>query len=140
MTIRYLLQTTAELKNLSQIRDFIEVAALGLGFDPAGIHNLQLAVDEAATNVMLHGYQSRSGPLEIELERPDQRLIVRLRDEAPSFDPNTVPSPDLTLPLSQRSIGGLGIHLMRQTMDEIQHQVTPSGGNELTLIKHDVTK
>lgn len=135
MTTRYVLQTTAELKNLSQIRDFVEVAALGLGFDSEGIHNLQLAVDEAATNVMLHGYQGQGGPLEIEMERLERRLVVRLRDEAAPFDPNTVPVPDLTLPLSQRPIGGLGVHLVRQTMDEIHHRVTPTGGNELTLIK-----
>ncbi len=136
MTVRYLLQTTAELKNLSQIRDFVEVAALGLGFDPEGIHNLQLAVDEAATNVMLHGYQGRGGPLEIEVKQAQHDLLVWLRDEAAPFDPTTVSPPDLTLPLSQRPIGGLGIHLIRQTMDEIRHQATPTGGNELTLVKH----
>lgn len=135
MTARYLLQTTAELKNLSQIRDFIEVAALGLGFDPEGIHNLQLAVDEAATNVILHGYKGRGGPLEIEVKPSQHDLLVCLRDEAVPFDPTTVPPPNLTLPLSQRPIGGLGIHLMRQTMDEIRHQLTPTGGNELMLVK-----
>lgn len=137
MTIRYSLRTNAELKNLSQIRDFVEAAAIGLGFGSDLVSNVQLAVDEAATNVMLHGYRGQGGSLEIELERVDLDLIVRLRDEAPPFDPRTVPSPDLTLPLPKRPIGGLGVHLLRRTMDEIIHQVTPAGGNELTLIKRN---
>jgi serine/threonine-protein kinase RsbW len=136
MTTRYTLHITAELKNLSQIRDFVEMAATGLGFAPEVIPNVQLAVDEVATNVMLHGYHGQGGPLEIEVERLQHDLIVRLRDEAAPFDPNTVPTPDLTLPLAQRPIGGLGIHLVRRTMDEIRHQLTPTGGNELVLVKH----
>lgn len=137
MTTRYSLQTSAELKNLSQIRDFVEMAGMGLGFDPDLISNVQLAVDEVATNVMLHGYRGQGGSLEIELERVDTDLVVRLRDEAPPFDPRTVPAPDLTLPLTKRPIGGLGIHLVRRAMDEIVHRVTAAGGNELTLIKHN---
>lgn len=137
MTTRYSLQTSAELKNLSQIRDFVEMAATGLGFNLDLISNVQLAVDEAATNVMLHGYRGQGGSLEIELERADADLVVRLRDEAPPFDPRTVPVPDLTLPLAKRPIGGLGVHLVRRTMDEIIHRVTAAGGNELTLIKHN---
>ncbi|MCL4294872.1 MAG: ATP-binding protein [Anaerolineae bacterium] len=137
MTTRYTLQTTAELKNLNQIRDFVEMAAKTLGFEPDLIPNVQLAVDEVATNVMLHGYQSRGGSLEVELERAGADLVVRLRDEAPPFDPTTVPAPDLTLPLAKRPVGGLGIYLVRRAMDEVIHRITAAGGNELTLVKHD---
>lgn len=136
MQTRYLLYVAAELKNLSQIRDFVETAGLALGVEPEVIPNVQLAVDEVAVNVMLHGYQGQGGRLEIELERAERDLIVRLRDEAPPFNPLTVPPPDLTLPLENRPIGGLGVHLVRRTMDEIIHRVTASG-NELTLIKHN---
>ena len=136
MQTRCSLQTTAELKNLSQIRDFIETSVTTLGFEPDIIPNIQLAVDEAATNVMLHGYQGQGGSLEIEVERLKGDLLVYLRDEAPPFDPTTVPPPDLTLPLSQRPIGGLGVHLVRRAMDEVSYRVTASGGNELILVKH----
>jgi serine/threonine-protein kinase RsbW len=137
MTTRYALQTTAELKNLSQIRDFVEMAATTLGLDPNLISNVQLAVDEVATNVTLHGYQGQGGSLEVELERVGSDLVVRLRDEAPPFDPTTVPAPDLTLPLAKRPIGGLGIYLVRRAVDEVIHRVTATGGNELTLVKRD---
>jgi serine/threonine-protein kinase RsbW len=137
MTTRYALRTTAELKNLNQIRDFVEVAATTLGLEPHLISNVQLAVDEVATNVTLHGYQGQGGSLEVELERVGSDLVVRLRDEAPPFDPTTVPAPDLTLPLAKRPIGGLGIYLVRRAVDEVIHRVTTTGGNELTLIKRD---
>lgn len=137
MTTRYALQTTAELKNLNQIRDFVETAANALGFEPELIPNVQLAVDEVATNVMLHGYHGQGGSLDVELERVGSDLVVRLRDEAPPFDPTTVPVPDLTLPLTKRPIGGLGIYLVRRAVDEVIHRVTAGGGNELTLVKRD---
>jgi serine/threonine-protein kinase RsbW len=137
MTTRYALQTTAELKNLNQIRDFVETAANALGFEPELIPNIQLAVDEVATNVMLHGYRGQGGSLEVELERVGSDLVVRIRDEAPPFDPTTVPAPDLSLPLAKRPIGGLGIHLVRRAVDEVIHQVTAVGGNELILVKRD---
>lgn len=139
MTSSYSLHTTAKLENLSQIRHFVEETAIALGFEPAIIPNVQLAVDEAATNVILHGYHGQGGSLEIELERVEYDLIVRLRDEAKPFDPTSVPPPDLTLPLAKRPIGGLGVHLVRRAMDEVLHRVTASGGNELTLIKHGAT-
>jgi serine/threonine-protein kinase RsbW len=137
MTTRYSLQTTAELGNLSQLRDFVEMAATALGIEPDLVFNIQLAVDEVATNIMLHGYRGQGGSLELELERVGTDLVVRLRDEAPPFDPTTVPPPDLTLPLVKRPIGGLGIHLVRRAMDEVIHRVRPAGGNELTLVKHN---
>lgn len=138
MSHRFLLHIAAELENLAGIRRFVEETALTLGVEPAVIPALQLAVDEAATNIILHGYQRRSGPLEIELEPAGSDLVVYLRDEAEPFDPTTAPSPDLTLPLEERAPGGMGIYLIRQSMDQISHRLTANGGNELTLIKRSV--
>ena len=52
--------------------------------------------------------------------------------------PESVPPPDVTQPLDERPLGGMGIHLMRQLMDEVTHRATPQGGNELTMIKKGV--
>ena len=135
MNTKSSLRIAAELKNLSEIRRFIQEAASALGFDPAMTHNVPLAVDEAVTNIIVHGYQCQGGAIEIEVSREGDALVIRLRDEAAPFDPTNTPLPDLTLPLEQRSPGGLGIHLIRQIMDEMTHRVTPQGGNELTLVK-----
>ena len=132
------LRITAELKNLSEIRCFVQEAASSLGVDPAMVHNAPLAVDEAVTNVIVHGYQGQGGAIEIEMSREGDALVIRIRDEAPPFDPAVIPPPDLTLPLAQRIPGGLGIHLIRQIMDEMTHRITPQGGNELTLVKRGI--
>jgi serine/threonine-protein kinase RsbW len=125
----------AKLNNLREIRRFIQETATALGVDAAMIPDIVLAVDEAASNIVFHGYQVREGVIQIEVERRGNALVVRLRDEATPFDPTSVPPPDLSLPLEQRPLGGMGIHLMRQVMDEVIHRITPQGGNELTLVK-----
>ncbi|MCI0521701.1 MAG: ATP-binding protein, partial [Chloroflexi bacterium] len=59
-----------------------------------------------------------------------------LRDRAPAFDPRSVPAADTSLPLAARPPGGLGVHFMRQSVDDIRRRARPGGGNELTLIKN----
>lgn len=140
MNTRSSLRTTAELNNLAEIRRFVEETASALGVAPAVIPGVILAVDEAVTNIIVHGYQGQGGAVEIEVSREGDALVIRLRDEAAPFDPTSVPPPDLTLPLEQRTPGGLGIHLIRQIMDEITHRVTPQGGNELTLVKRGIRR
>ncbi|MBM4466217.1 MAG: ATP-binding protein [Chloroflexi bacterium] len=105
------LHIAAELKNLAAICLFVEEVATALGVDPAIIPDVVLAVDEAASNIIIHGYQGQGGAVEIEVGQEGDALVIRLRDEAAPFDPTTVPAPDLTVPLEQRAVGGLGIHL-----------------------------
>lgn len=133
MNTGYLLCLAAELENLAVMRNFVQKSATALGVDPAVVSDLVLAADEAVTNVIVHGYQGRRGTIEIEVEREAMDVLVHVRDDAPPFDPSSVPSPDLTRPLEERSPGGLGIYLMRQYVDEVIHRITLQGGNELIL-------
>lgn len=126
---------TAELKNLAVIRRFVQETATALKADPAAIPDVILAVNEAATNIIVHGYRGQPGIIEIEVGREGNSLVVRLYDQAPPFDPNDVPPPDLTLPLEKRPFGGMGVYITKQLMDKVIHLVTPQGGNELTLVK-----
>jgi len=132
------LRIAAELKNLTEIRRFVRETASALGVDPTVIPDVLLAVDEAASNIVLHGYQGQEGIIEIELGREGDALVVRLRDEAAPFDPTSMALPDLALPMEQRTIGGMGIYLIRQVMDEMIHRITSQGGNELTLVKKGI--
>jgi serine/threonine-protein kinase RsbW len=126
---------SAELKNLAAVRYFVKQRTADLGACQRDIEDLVLAVDEATTNIMLHGYRGEAGTIEIELQREGEFLLVRLSDKAPPFDPAGVPPPDLTIPIDQRPFGGMGIHLMREMVDEIHHRPRSQGGNELTLVK-----
>jgi serine/threonine-protein kinase RsbW len=134
--VESLLRIAAELNNLKEIRRFIRETAALLGADTSVIADLVRAADEAASNIIIHGYQLGGGVIEVEVEREGKDLVVRLRDKATPFDPTCVPAPDLNVPLEQRTPGGLGIYMLRQAVDEVLHCVTPQGGNELTLIKH----
>jgi serine/threonine-protein kinase RsbW len=132
------LRIDARLESLSSIRRFVQEAGLAWDAGPAALRQMLLAVDEASTNIIVHGYRGQDGTIEVEVAREGENLIIRLRDTAEPFDPTTVPPPDLTAPLLERPIGGLGIQLVRQVMDGVSHRITPEGGNELTLVRRCV--
>ena len=129
------LRVSAELPNLAVIRCFVEDTAAALQFGPGVILDMIQAVDEAATNVIVHGYRGQPGEIEIEMAREQNALVVRLLDQAFAFDPTRAPPPDLTLPLEARRLGGLGIYLIRQFTDTMLYRRTSQGSNELTLIR-----
>lgn len=131
---------TAELKNLAAMRHFVERAAMNGGGGPEAIGDMLLAMNEATTNIILHGYQDQPGDIEIEVAYDGNALIVTLRDQSTPFDPTSVPPPDLTLPLEQRSYGGMGIHMMRQFTDEIIYRTKVDWSNELILVKKEARK
>ena len=78
------------------------------------------------------------GIIEIGVGREGDALMIRVCDQARPFDPHGVPPPDLDLPLEERPLGGLGVYMIRQLMDEMIYRAPPQGGNELTLVKHCV--
>jgi serine/threonine-protein kinase RsbW len=123
----------ASLGDLGVIRDFVLRSARDLGADEECSADLVQAVDELATNVLRHGYAGNEGPLDVALESRDGWLVVALRDEAPPFDPTGWPSPDPHLPLNERAPGGLGIHLVRTSVDRMEHALSGPRGNLLTL-------
>ena len=135
LTLRY---STATVRDLNDMRDFLEGAILTLGGDDDTAGDLVLAVNEAVTNVLLHGYDEQPGAVSLCVEADGQDLRVHLSDDAPLFDPTTVPTPDVNLPLEDRPLGGLGVHMMRQLSDELIYQVADPGKNELTFIKRGV--
>lgn len=125
----------AKLANLETIRRHVEDAATALKVNPETVPDVLLAVNEMATNVIVHGYRGQPGSIELDVEQDRDNLIIRLRDHAPVFDPTTVPPPDVSVPLHKRPLGGMGIYLTRRLMDKVIHRVTHDNGNEVTLIK-----
>ena len=133
---KQVLTVTSDLKNLGSICRFVAGAASDMGMDDDTLYDLQLAVDEACTNVMDYAYQGRSGqPLTVECTEEDGKCVVVIRDCGRAFDPTHVQSPDVTSPLSRRQVGGLGIFLMRKLMDDVCFRFDARTGNEVTMIK-----
>lgn len=117
------------------MREFVGQAAREAGLEGQPLADLTVAVDEAVTNVVLHGYRGREGEIDILVEGRDGDLVVRLRDDAPPFDPAGARRLEVGEPLLSRPVGGMGVHLMRTLADSLSHRVTPSGGNETILVK-----
>jgi len=130
----------AGLQDLKIIRSFVRHAALRSGVDPCAVDEILLATTEAVTNIIVHGYRGEVGWLEVQVRREGDDLLVVLRDEAIAFDPTQILAPDLTVPLEDRPLGGLGVHLIRESMSRMVYRPLPRGGNELTLIKEGVIK
>ena len=135
-----LLLENANRRDLAAVRDFVKTAAAAAGLPSEAIDDLIQAADEAATNVIVHGYGDRPGRLEVAFQCAGNgacgwkvRLVVR--DQAPPVDPRQAPPPDLSKPLHQRKPGGMGIHLIRQCIDTIDYQVLEDG-NELVLTRY----
>ena len=123
-----------EVGRLAEVRAFVREAARGrLG--SRVLEDLVCAVDEAVTNVVVHGYRGATGPVEIEVGGDAETLEVTIADRAEPFDPTLARAPDLDLPLERRPLGGMGVHLMRAFADELRYAPRRGGGNEVTLVK-----
>jgi len=130
-------QFLAKFEFLDEIRDFVGNIARKGGFDHKDIYSIQLATDEAASNIIEHAYEGVSdGVLELSCGMQDDAIKIVLVDHGEPFDPSEIPMPDLKANLSERKIGGLGIFLMRKLMDEVHYTSQPSkNSNTLTMIK-----
>jgi anti-sigma regulatory factor (Ser/Thr protein kinase) len=127
---------SAQFKNLDEIRSFVGDIAREGGFSDKEIYSIQLATDEAASNVIEHAYgEDPKGKLEISADVTADRITIILRDNGKAFDSGSVRQPDLQADLSERQVGGLGIYLMRKLMDEVRYETVKKGGNLLTLVK-----
>ena len=130
------LNISAELTNLPAIRDFIQNIADQVCNYEQFSHDLVLAVDELATNIILHGYQGREGVIAIHVQVNSSEIQIVLTDDADVFDPTLAEEPDIHRPLEERKIGGLGIFMAKILTDEMTYRALPEGGNELRLVKH----
>jgi anti-sigma regulatory factor (Ser/Thr protein kinase) len=102
----------------------VTAAAASAGLDKRATYHLRLAVDEIATNIIVHGYAEAGlqGKLELSADVNDRTLTIAIEDTGVTFDPRQVAAPDTGLPLEQRSIGGLGVYLAIRSVDEFLYE------------------
>lgn len=92
-----------------------------------------MALDEVLTNVVLYAYpEDRRGTVGINLSRDGNTITAQIVDHGKPFDPTAHPTPDTTLPIEQRPIGGLGIHLVRNLVTSLRY-FREQGANHLVL-------
>ncbi len=127
---------SAELESLAVFRDFIEkVCKQHRSVDDQICYDLKLAVDEACTNIITHGYAGMNpGSIILSLEMAPNKAVVTITDFGHPFEPSEASLPDVEAGLKDRPMGGFGLFFIYQTMDEINYETTEDG-NRLTFIK-----
>lgn len=121
---------------ISQLTDFLQEIADEKGLDASTAMNINLALEEAVTNVIMYAYpEGTDGLVDLEAILRDDSLVFILKDNGTPFDPTAAPEADVTLSAEERKIGGLGIFLVRKIMDTV-HYVRSDGQNVLSMTKN----
>ncbi len=135
MRNRHQITRSAELKSLSIFRDFIDKACQQQRVDEQICYDLKLAVDEACTNIITHGYAGMNpGSIILSLAMAPDKVVVTITDFGHPFEPSEASAPDVEAGLEDRPMGGFGLFFIYQTMDEINYETT-ADGNRLTFVK-----
>ncbi|MBN1955138.1 MAG: ATP-binding protein [Anaerolineae bacterium] len=121
---------------LAAVSEFVVQAAASAGLDESAAYAVQMAVDEAFTNIVEHAYGGEDrGDVECTCRAGPEGLTVILRDFGQAFCPECVPEPNLSACIEERQPGGLGLYFIRQLMDEVHFEFTSDSGNVLTMVK-----
>jgi anti-sigma regulatory factor (Ser/Thr protein kinase) len=87
------------------------------------VMSIHLVLDEVVANIISHGYDDTAEhQIHVTLALDESVLTIRVEDDGRAFDPLAAPPPDLDLPLEERPVGGLGIHIVRSVMDAVEYQ------------------
>lgn len=122
-------------ESLEKISKFVKDAAKKAGLGEDAVYSVELAVDEACSNIIEHAYRGEDlGEIECTCETTTIGLMIILTDQGHPFTPSHVPKPELTGPLETRKKGGLGLFFIDHLMDEARYEFYP-GKNRLILVK-----
>jgi serine/threonine-protein kinase RsbW len=126
----------AELKCLAGLRDFIDAQCKGRsGVDEQTLYDLKLAVDEACTNIISHGYAGMNpGSIILGVEIDPEKVTLTITDFGHAFEPCETPMPDVQAGLEDRLMGGFGLFFIYQCMDLVEYE-TNEDGNCLRLTR-----
>lgn len=128
---------TASIENIPQMVAFVADTTVGLGVHRKRVMHLELATEEAVTNICSYAYEVPPGELCIRICRTDRGVQVDLIDNGVPFDPLDMEAPDLQAELENREIGGLGIFLIRRLLDEVHYSRRDSRNILSLVVKHE---
>ncbi len=130
------LTVAGSFENLAKISDFVEQAALQAGLDERGVYAIQMAVDEACTNIIEHAYGGEGrGRIRLTCAVQKEGLQVEIYDQGAAFDPDEVPELNTQAPAGERQPGGMGLFFIRKLVDRAEFKFNTRQGNRLTLFK-----
>ncbi|MGE5178287.1 MAG: SpoIIE family protein phosphatase [Bacteroidota bacterium] len=134
-TRRFSLKVPAEERHLAEIRDFVQETGEKLLIPNRILANTKLAVDEACTNIVKHGYKDvPAGPIEVVITGNGREFSIALRDQGRPFDFRNVQRPNLDMYVENRKRGGLGVFIVNQLMDDVRYR-RGHDGNSMIMSK-----
>ena len=138
------LEVQGKLDYLGEIRQYVKSAAKEAGLEKKASYDLCLAVDEIATNIITHGYDDNGleGNIYVETKIDEQSLTIYIEDTAIPFDPKkkeAVTQEDLQKSLEERPIGGLGIHLVQESVDEFIYEYKGDRNRNILVVNRITT-
>lgn len=129
------IEIPATIESIEVVAQYLEQCLEQADVPLMEMTRIQLAVEEAVTNVVTHGYENPGGNVSVRCISSPELVTITITDTGPAFDPTKIPPVDVTADLDHRNIGGLGVHLIRSVMDEISYN-REMDANHLTLVKH----
>ena len=126
----------AEINDITAVTEFIEAELERVECPMKAMMQINVAIDELYSNIVRYGYPDEPGPITVKfVERSDPKTVyIRFEDEGIPYNPLTKEDPDVTLSAEERSIGGLGIFVVKKTMDDVKYKYE-NGKNILTIKK-----
>jgi len=128
-----------ELKNdvsqLDLLCQHCEDIGRSIGVSEKSIFEMNLALDELFTNIISYGFTDhQEHTIKIDIEVEDDKLDIRIEDDGVPFNPMESKTPDFQCGIEECKIGGLGIHLIKKLMDDVQYQRV--GGKNILILSH----
>lgn len=127
----------AELSNLDEVLAFVDAHLEEAGCGMKEQMQLDVAVEEIYVNIAHYAYVPQTGTakISVDIDTDKRQIVVEFRDSGVEFDPLAKPDPDTTLSAEERQIGGLGIYMVKKSMDDVTYS-RENGENILTLYKN----
>ena len=125
----------ALLMNIAPAVSFVETTADKLPFSKRDLFRIELCVEEIVTNIVSYAYAGSKGSFTIEITTDCGGMTITMRDRGIPYDPLKRPDPDITLTADERGIGGYGIYLVKQIMDDVRYEHR-DGMNVLSMRKN----
>ncbi len=133
---RFVLQVPSSTRNLALVREFVGSVGQQAGMEASEVAKLQLAVDEACSNVIEHAYcHDDTQEVVIRVSFDDAEMRFDVIDTGCCFDPHAIAQKDLDQLIAERRKGGLGLRLIQSLMDEVQYEIEPGKKNQLHMVK-----
>jgi anti-sigma regulatory factor (Ser/Thr protein kinase) len=137
---KHVLTVAGRYDEIKTICQFVMQGAAAAGLDETAVFHIELACDEACTNIIEHAYGGEdNGSITISWQVEAGMFVITLKDNGRAFNIDQIPAAPDTDNIENIKIGGLGIHFMRKLMDDVQFSTEPPTGNKLVMKKKMAT-